>query len=161
MNEIRLLPAREFPLDDKGRARFRQRFREVFEGDPARSGIYKDISNGIAPAGIEYWLPLFFDETATLFDYLPANASLCLHGDVHEALRGFWKDAQSRHRLLSGEPGRPLLPPDELFLSEEAFFVAAAPYAPRPTKPNSALHRPRPSCRRWPSSAAPKTRSRA
>ena len=129
VNEIRLLPAREFPLDDKGRARFRQRFREVFEGDPARSGIYKDISNGIAPAGIEYWLPLFFGETATLFDYLPANTSLCLHGDVPEALRGFWKDAQSRHRLLSGEPGRPLLPPDELFLSEEAFFVAAAPYA--------------------------------
>ncbi len=59
--EIRLLPAREFPLDEKGRTRFRQRFREVFEGDPARCPIYKEVSNGIAPPGIEYWLPLFFE----------------------------------------------------------------------------------------------------
>jgi hypothetical protein len=70
--EVRLLPAREFPLDDQGRTRFRQRFREMFEGDPGRSGIYKDVSNGIPAAGIEYWLPLFFEETATLFDYLPS-----------------------------------------------------------------------------------------
>jgi len=63
--EVRLLPAREFPLDEKGRARFRQRFREIFEGDPGKSRIYKDVSNGVAAAGIEYWLPLFFDGTAT------------------------------------------------------------------------------------------------
>lgn len=126
--EIRLLPAREFPLDDKGRARFRQRFRETFEGDPAKSGIYKDISSGIPSAGIEYWLPLFFDETATLFDYLPQDASLCLHGGVPEALRDFWRDAQSRFDMLSGEKSRPLLPPSDLFLDEEAFFTAAKPY---------------------------------
>ncbi len=127
--EICLLPAREFPLDEKGRAQFRQRFREVFEGDPARAGIYKDISSGIASAGIEYWLPLFFDETATLFDYLPQDTLLCLHGDVPDALRTFWRDANSRYDMLSGEASRPLLPPGELFLSEEVFFVAAKPYA--------------------------------
>jgi transcription-repair coupling factor (superfamily II helicase) len=127
--EVRLLPAREFPLDDKGRARFRQRFRELFEGDPARSGIYKDVSSGIPSAGIEYWLPLFFEETATLFDYLPADAVLCLHNAVPDALRAFWRDAQSRYDMLSGEKSRPLLPPASLFLSEEDFFVAAKPYA--------------------------------
>jgi transcription-repair coupling factor (superfamily II helicase) len=127
--EIRLLPAREFPLDDKGRARFRQRFREMFEGDPAKSGVYKDVSNGIASAGIEYWLPLFFEETATLFDYLPQDAVLCLHNDVPEAIRAFWRDAQSRYAMLSGERSRPLLPPADLFLVEEAFFTAAKPYA--------------------------------
>lgn len=126
--EIRLLPAREFPMDDKGRARFRQRFREAFEGDPAKSGIYKDISSGIPSAGIEYWLPLFFDETATLFEYLPADATLCLHNDVPAALRDFWRDAQSRFEMLSGEKSRPLLPPGDLFLNEEAFFTAAKPY---------------------------------
>jgi transcription-repair coupling factor (superfamily II helicase) len=129
VQEIRLLPAREFPLDDKGRTRFRQRYREIFEGDPARSGIYKDVSSGIAPAGIEYWLPLFFDGTATLFDYLPGDTLLCLHNDVPEAIRGFWRDTQSRHAMLSGERSRPLLPPGDLFLSEEAFFVAARPHA--------------------------------
>ena len=126
--EIRLLPAREFPLDDKGRSLFRQRFRERFEGDPARSGVYKDVSNGVAPAGIEYWLPLFFEETATLFDYLPKDALLCLHNDVPEAIRAFWRDAQSRYDMLSGERSRPLLPPAELFLAEEPFFAAAKSY---------------------------------
>lgn len=126
--EIRLLPAREFPLDDKGRALFRQRFRERFEGDPARSGIYKDVSNGIPSAGIEYWLPLFFEETATLFDYLPKDAVLCLHNDVPESIRAFWRDAQSRYDMLGGERSRPLLPPAELFLAEEPFFAAAKSY---------------------------------
>jgi transcription-repair coupling factor (superfamily II helicase) len=129
VNEIRLLPAREFPLDDKGRAHFRQRFREIFEGDPAKSGIYKDVSNGVPSAGIEYWLPLFFDETATLFDYLPKDSVLCLHGDIAEAIRTFWRDAASRYNMLSGDRSRPLLPPAELFLAEEPFFIAAKPYA--------------------------------
>src|SRR3954463_4281968 len=77
--EIRLLPAREFPMDEAGRTRFRSRFRETFEGDPSKSSIYKDVSNGIAPAGIEYFLPLFFDGTATLLDYLPQGTQLWLH----------------------------------------------------------------------------------
>ncbi|MBI4740867.1 MAG: transcription-repair coupling factor [Betaproteobacteria bacterium] len=127
--EVRLLPAREFPLDDKGRTHFRQRFREIFEGDPAKSGIYKDVSNGVPSAGIEYWLPLFFDETATLFDYLPKATVLCLHRDVPEAIRAFWRDTKSRYDMLSGDRSRPLLPPAELFLAEEPFFVAAKPYA--------------------------------
>ncbi|MDR0379618.1 MAG: transcription-repair coupling factor, partial [Candidatus Accumulibacter sp.] len=128
VDEIRLLPAREFPMDENGRAHFRQRFREVFENDPTRSSIYKDVSNGIPPAGIEYWLPLFFETTATLFDYLPKTSALCLLGDVPAALRDFWRDACSRHTMLSGEKSRPLLPPNELFLDEEAFFVAAGDY---------------------------------
>jgi len=126
--EVRLLPAREFPLDPPGRARFRQRFREIFEGDPGRCAIYKDVSQGIAPAGIEYWLPLFFDDTATLFDYLPTDAWLCLHGDVAAAIRDFWQEASSRYRLLAGDQARPLLPPGQLFLAEEPFFLAAGPY---------------------------------
>ncbi|OQA33013.1 MAG: Transcription-repair-coupling factor [Betaproteobacteria bacterium ADurb.Bin341] len=128
VTEVRLLPAREFPMDDQGRTHFRQKFREVFEGDPAKSGIYKDISSGIAPAGIEYWLPLFFDETASLFDYLPQDALLVTHGDVPAAISNFWRDTQSRHNLLSGEKSRPLLPPADLFLSDEEFFIAAKAY---------------------------------
>jgi transcription-repair coupling factor (superfamily II helicase) len=109
--EIRLLPAREFPLDEKGRTRFRQRFREMFEGDPGKSRIYKDVSNGVAAAGIEYWLPLFFEETASLFDYLPRETVLVLHNDVPEAIRAFWREAQSRYDMLSGDRSHPLLLP--------------------------------------------------
>ncbi|WP_300336803.1 transcription-repair coupling factor [Accumulibacter sp.] len=127
--EIRLLPAREFPLDDQGRTRFRQRFREIFEGDAARSRIYRDVSNGVPTAGIEYWLPLFFEETASLFDYLPGEAVLFLHGNVPEAIRAFWREAQSRYDMLSGDRSHPLLRPSDLFLAEEPFFVAARPYA--------------------------------
>ncbi|MBM3391435.1 MAG: transcription-repair coupling factor [Betaproteobacteria bacterium] len=124
--QVRLLPAREFPLDEAGRTRFRGRYRETFEGDPSRSPIYKDVSNGIAPAGIEYYLPLFFEKTAVIFDYLPKDTVLCLHRDVPGAIREFWADTASRYRLLGGDRSRPLLPPTELFLTEEQFFVAAA-----------------------------------
>jgi transcription-repair coupling factor (superfamily II helicase) len=127
--EIRMLPAREFPMDEKGQATFRQNFRERFEGDPSKSRIYKDVSKGIAPAGIEYYLPLFFDKTATLFDYLPKNATLCLHHDVDEAIASFGKDAASRYNLLRGDPQRPLLEPKELFLDAEQFFIRAKDFA--------------------------------
>jgi len=119
--EVRLLPAREFPLDDAGRTRFRSRFREVFEGDPSKSALYKDVSNGIVPGGIEYYLPLFFDATATLADYLPASAIVVLHGDVQQATERFWQDTDARYRLLRGDKARPLLPPAEVFLPVDAF----------------------------------------
>jgi len=123
--EIRLLPAREMPTGEAGRTKFRQRFREAFEGDASRIALYKDVSNGIYPPGIEYYLPLFFDETATLFDYLPAQAVLLLHGDVVGALAEFWTELQARYKLLGGDRSRPILPPHELFLREEDFFIAA------------------------------------
>ena len=125
VNEIRLLPAREFPLDDAARTRFRARFREAFEGDASKSTVYKDVSNGVTPHGIEYYLPLFFDQTGTLFDYLPAGTTLATHHDVHAAIDEFWRDAHSRFQLLRGDRTRPLLPPGELFLTAEQFFVAA------------------------------------
>ncbi len=121
VRDVRLLPAREFPLDDAGRARFRSRYRELFEGDPSKSALYKDISNGVVPGGIEYYLPLFFDATATLADYLPSTATVALHGDVRGAVDHFWQDTDSRYRLLRGDKARPLLPPTELFLPGDAF----------------------------------------
>jgi transcription-repair coupling factor (superfamily II helicase) len=127
--EIRLLPAREFPLDEKGQAHFRQSFRDRFEGDPSKSRIYKEVSRGNAPAGIEYYLPLFFDKTATLFDYLPKNATLCLHGNVDEAIGQFGVDALSRYNLLRGDPQHPLLPLTDLFMDSEAFFIALKEFA--------------------------------
>jgi transcription-repair coupling factor (superfamily II helicase) len=125
VNEIRLLPAREFPLDEKGIAHFRKTFREIFEGDPSKCRIYKDVSSGIASGGIEWYLPLFFEETATLFDYLPANATLCLHGDLDAAAQTFWQETQSRHRLQDHDRERPILPPKSLLIDTADFFVAA------------------------------------
>ncbi len=123
--EVRLLPGREFPMDEAARARFRSRWRELLEGDPTRSRIYKDIGNGVATAGIEYFLPLFFDETATVFDYLGPDATVVLHGDLEPAFQRFWQDTRDRHRLLQGDPERPVLPPETLFLGIEQFYALA------------------------------------
>jgi transcription-repair coupling factor (superfamily II helicase) len=128
VKEVRLLPGREFPMDDAGRTAFRSRWREQFEGDPSRSSIYKDISSGIASAGIEYYLPLFFDETATLFEYLPDNAAFALIGDIDGAIKRFWSDTQSRYNFLKSDRERPLLAPAALFLSDEQFFTLAKPF---------------------------------
>ncbi len=127
--EVRMLPAREFPMDEKGQATFRQNFRDRFEGDPSKSRIYKDVSKGIAPAGIEYYLPLFFDKTATLFDYLPKSATLCLHHDVDAAIQQFAVDTASRYNLLRGDPQHPLLETKELFLDGDQFFIRAKEFA--------------------------------
>ena len=129
MRDVRLLPAREFPLDEAGRTRFRGRFRELFEGDPSRSTLYKDISAGIVPGGIEYYLPLFFDATATLVDYFPPSTIVALHGDVDAAIERFWQDTESRYRLMRGDKARPLLPPPQLFLPHDEFRGGIKPYA--------------------------------
>ena len=129
VNDVRLLPAREFPTDEDARTRFRQNFREKFEGDPSRSQLYKDVSNGVFAAGIEYYLPLFYDSTATLIDYLPAQTVAILHGDVQDALESFWRDTRSRYELLRGDRDRPLLPPQELYLLPDQFNGAIKPFA--------------------------------
>ncbi|NHZ80389.1 transcription-repair coupling factor [Massilia sp. CCM 8695] len=128
VKEVRLLPGREFPMDEAARTTFRSRWRERFEGDPSRSVVYKDVSSGIASAGIEYYLPLFFEQTATLFDYLPEKASLALVGDIDGAIKRFWLDTESRYRFLKADRDRPILAPDELFLSDENFFTLAKSY---------------------------------
>jgi transcription-repair coupling factor (superfamily II helicase) len=128
VREVRLLPAREFPMDEEARTALRGRWREVFEGDPSRSVIYKDIGNGIASAGIEYYMPLFFEQTSTLFDYLPQDASFALIGDIDGAIQRFWADTQSRYRFLKSDRERPVLAPEQLFLSDEQFYTHAKPF---------------------------------
>ena len=131
--EVRLLPGREFPMDEAARAKFRSRWRELLEGDPTKSRIYKDIGNGVATAGIEYYLPLFFEETASVFDYLGARtdapATLVLHGDLEPAFQRFWQDTKDRYRLVQGDPERPALPPEALFLSAEQFYTGTNQHA--------------------------------
>jgi transcription-repair coupling factor (superfamily II helicase) len=121
--EVRLLPGREFPMDEASRALFRSRWRELLDGDPTRSRIYKDMGNGVATAGIEYYLPLFFEETATVFDYLGEASVVVLHGDLEPVLQSFSQDAQERFRLAQGDPERPVLSPSHLFLNTEQFFT--------------------------------------
>ena len=126
LDQVRMLPAREFPLTAEAIQRFRQAFRARFEGDPQHSAIYRDVSKGLAPAGIEYHLPLFFDSTATFFDYLPPGAVCVLEADVEDAARAFERDIHQRYQDLCHDRERPLLAPEEIALSMRDFFQLLA-----------------------------------
>ena len=129
LERIRLLPAREIPLDPDSVREFRRRFRTRFEGDPTRTTIYRGVSEGIAPAGIEFYVPLFFDETATLFDYLPANAVLVHDAALPGALSKAWHDVEARYEDRRHDIERPVLPPAELFISPEEIDTRLAQFA--------------------------------
>ena len=117
VDSIELLPAREFPLDEAGIRTFRQNYRSQVDGDLNRSRIYDGVSQGKPPAGIEYYLPLFFDHTATLFDYLPKKTLLVLAEGVDAAVKTFWETVAYRYEQRRHDIERPLLPPEKLFLT--------------------------------------------
>lgn len=121
--EIRLLPAREYPSDEDGITSFRKHYRERIEGDPSKSRIYKDVTAQYFPAGIEYYLPLFFDETATLFDYLAPDTMVVTHRHVHGAAEAFWKDVKHRYQMMAGDPERPVLPPADIVLPADELMA--------------------------------------
>ncbi len=123
VESIRLLPAREFPLKKEAVTGFRARFRERFDVDFRRCPIYQDLSSGITPAGIEYYLPLFYEETATLFDYLPEDSQVFSLPGIEQAAEQFWSDVRNRYEERRVDPERPLLPPAELFMPVEDCFA--------------------------------------
>jgi len=123
VESIRLLPAREFPLKKEAVTAFRARFRERFDVDFRRCPIYQDLSTGITPAGIEYYLPLFYEETATLFDYLPEDSQVFSLPGIEQAAEQFWNDVRNRYEERRVDPERPLLPPAELFMPVEDCFA--------------------------------------
>jgi transcription-repair coupling factor (superfamily II helicase) len=119
VESVRLLPAREFPLDAAGTKKARQNLSEQFEFDARRCTIYQDLKEGVAPNGIEYYLPLFFDQTASLFDHLPKN-SLIISGDgVERSAESFWQQTSERWEQRRHDVERPILSPTQLFLSPD------------------------------------------
>ncbi|RMT43768.1 CarD family transcriptional regulator, partial [Pseudomonas syringae] len=123
VESVRLLPAREFPLQKEEVTRFKARFRERFDVDFRRSPIFQDLSSGITPAGIEYYIPLFFEETSTLFEYLPQDTQVFSLPGIEQAAENFWNDVRNRYEERRVDPARPLLPPAELFLPVEDCFA--------------------------------------
>ncbi|MBL1261528.1 MAG: transcription-repair coupling factor [Thiotrichaceae bacterium] len=122
IDKIRLMPAREFPLSDDGINRFRQQYRLHFEGNPQNGLIYRDVSQGLAPAGIEYYLPLFFEQTQTLFDYLPDNTLIISAAGASDAARQFWDESHERYESARHDLERPLLSPKALFIEPQALL---------------------------------------
>ncbi|MCP1771308.1 transcription-repair coupling factor (superfamily II helicase) [Neisseria perflava] len=130
VSEIRLLPAHEFPTDGEAQKIFRARFREEIEGDYNAAAVYKAVSNGHFGAGVEYYLPLFFEnELDTLFDYAGENALVVCLGDVHAEAKRFAADVKSRYAMAQGDPTYPPLPPQHLYLTADQFAGRLKAYA--------------------------------
>jgi len=121
IHELRILPARETALQPDNIARFRANWRARFEGNPTTVPVYKDVSDGIAPAGIEYYLPLFYTGTSSLLDYLRENAVIVMDEGVTAAAEKFWEEIGGRYEQGRYNRERPLLPPEQLFYRPEEF----------------------------------------
>jgi transcription-repair coupling factor (superfamily II helicase) len=127
--EVRLLPGREFPMDEPARNAFRGRWR-CPRRCPCRCVPCSGRLPGVrASAGIEYYLPLFFAATATFFDYLAPSAAIVLHGEIDAALNRFWVDTRERHKFFQADRERPVLPPEDIFLKPDAWFALAGGFA--------------------------------
>ena len=141
VDNINLLPAHEFPTDKEAISLFRSQYRDIFKSSIDKESIYHQVSNGILPPGIEYYLPLFFqnssDEdlanniksTSTLCDYLMPETLIAISGDLDKSLKQYWQDIEYRYENRRYDPTRPLLPPEQLFLSKDDVYTALKPFA--------------------------------
>lgn len=119
---IRLLPAREYPFTEESIAQFRTNWRDTFAGDPRNCPIYQDVTQGIKAPGLEYYLPLFFEKTATLFDYLPDKNLIVRVGDLDQAASDFWMQILQRREQYGHDITRPLLPAEQVFIQANEIF---------------------------------------
>lgn len=129
ITQINLLPAREYPLNPQGISLFKQKWHDRFEVDPRACPIYQDVSAGIAPSGIEYYLPLFFNACNHLFDYLPNNTHIYTLGDIDLASENFLHELEKRYESRKIDPERPLLSPKEIYLAKDELFSHIKSYS--------------------------------
>lgn len=129
IEQIHVLPAKEFPLTDEAIEHFRTEWRNNFGGNPIKCPIYQDISEGICSAGVEYYLPLFFEHTATLFDYLPKNCFIITIGDTQKHADEFQREVEMRYEQTRHDTSKPVLPPGQLFLTIKDLFNRIGDYS--------------------------------
>ncbi|MEX2488682.1 MAG: transcription-repair coupling factor [Pseudomonadales bacterium] len=127
VSRVRLLPAREFPLTGPVINKFQDRWHQRFHSDPRECPVYQDVSDGLSPAGIEYYLPLFFDETETLFDYLPED-TLLFTTDIEASLHHHWQQALDRYENLRYDLRRPIVAPDDILMPPDDLFARCKQY---------------------------------
>src|SRR5690554_2782377 len=134
VDEIMLLPAAEFPLSSEGISHFRTAFRDRFDVDHRQCTLYQDVSEGLASGGLEYYLPLFFDRMASLFDYLPDSTRIVQMAGCEEAASHFWEEAGQRYESRRHDIRRPILSPLEIFLRPDELNGALK------SRPRARLH---------------------
>lgn len=128
LDRIRLLPAREFPFNEQSIRLFKQQWREGFDVDFTRCPVYRDVSEGMAPSGIEYYLPLFFDQLSTLFDYLPNDTLIVEESGIDTAAKHFHSEVQNRFEERNFDTQRPILAPETLYLLPDSLLSQLKSY---------------------------------
>ncbi len=128
LEQIRLLPAKEFPFNEQSIRLFKQQWRETFDVDFTRCPVYKDVSDGLSPSGIEYYLPLFFDQLTTLFDYLPQQTLLVEEAGIDQAAKHFYAEVQNRFEERNFDQQRPILAPERLYLPPDSLLSQLKSY---------------------------------
>ena len=123
VSSIKILPAHEYPLNETGITCFRQQWREQFNGNPSECPLYQDVSQGIHVAGLEYYLPLFFTENASFFDYLPQNACLVRDRRLNKICDTLWQQLNERYDQLGHDRTRPILQPNHIAMPPQALFA--------------------------------------
>ena len=126
---IELLPAKECPLDSQAISRFRSQWHDAFDVDHRACPVYRSVNDGQSPAGVEYYLPLFFEETASLLDYLPEDSTLFITGELDTAVENFWRDVNNRYNSRSGDRLNPVLPPAKVCLPVNELYQHLKPFS--------------------------------
>lgn len=128
VESIELLPAKEFPLDKAGINLFKQQWHERFDVDHRICSVFQDISAGISPPGIEYYLPLFFEQCSSLFDYIPDDTQVYALGDIEKSAEHFWTELYRRYENRRVDNRRPILPPKDIYLAIDELFLQLKRY---------------------------------
>ena len=122
VDDIELLPGKECPLDEEGIAQFKRAWHTAFDVDHRICPVYQDVNDGLSPSGIEYYLPLFFEATASLFDYIDSDGQVLMFSGLEQAIEEFWRECNKRYESRKVDPERPILAPNELFLPVNEVF---------------------------------------
>ena len=129
VDHIELLPAKECPLDTQAIAHFKTQWHQAFDVDHRACPVYQSVSSGQSPAGVEYYLPLFFEYTASLLDYLPSNTTLFVTGELEAVIENNWREIHKRYTNRSGDRLNPVLPPARVFFAVNEFFQQLKPFS--------------------------------
>ncbi|HVH81092.1 MAG TPA: CarD family transcriptional regulator, partial [Stellaceae bacterium] len=128
LEKLELKPVSEVLLDEPGIHRFRTRYRELFGNVGSDDALYESVSAGRRYAGMEHWLPLYYERLETLFDYLPGAAVSFDYQNEEarahrlESIADFYAARQSIAAAGASNAAAPLyrpVKPEQLFIGED------------------------------------------
>ena len=132
LHTVDLLPVSEVLLDPDSISRFRTGYVAAF-GAPGDDALYATVSEGQRRAGLEHWLPLFYDGLETVFDYLGPDTPIAFDHlaseSYHERLALILDAYSARTETAAARASYKALAPETLYLQDDEWArrIAAHP----------------------------------